>query len=130
MKIAVFTLPKGAKNPNINLNDKYQFVNGEFKCIEQDAEFVEKILVGYNGCTLSWEDRGTDAAQASGEGGDLSAASTKQGVNTGNGDNTVEDAGKTTTATTENGDNTGAGKTTPATTAEAAKPAATAEVKK
>lgn len=86
MRIAVFTLPDVAKNKNIHLNDKYQFVDGQFRTTEQDAGLVEPILCGYYGCKMTWEEVKGAEATASGAGGDLSASGTKPGAATAGGE--------------------------------------------
>lgn len=78
MNIAIFTLPESAKNRNINLNDKYQFIDGKFKTSEQDGELIKNILCNYYSCKYELEVVEAPTVEA-GQGGDLTVESTKPG---------------------------------------------------
>lgn len=68
MKVAVFTLPETVENRTFILNNRYRFVNGEYRCSEIDGPLVEKILCVYHGCTLNYVEEKTAPADPEQEG--------------------------------------------------------------
>lgn len=88
MKTAIFTLPGSREDypgegPNVVINNRYVFVEGELTATEEDGVKLEPILCGYYGCRLDWRDD-TPVVEFGENNPTLAKSSTSKSANTSN----------------------------------------------